>query len=464
MTWELASFAVLGLALLAGVLWYERSRPPAKVVALVAALAALATLGRLAFAPLPNVKPTTDIVLLSGFALGGAPGFAVGALTALVSNFVFGQGPWTPWQMAGWGMVGIGGAVLARLVGAHIGRIGLAAACGLAGLGFGILMNVFTWVTFSGDQSLAKLLAIMGTAVPFDAAHVIGNVVFALAFGPLLLRTLLRYRSRLEVSWVDVPADAAAAGARALAGSGARPLALVAVLAAAAVGAAGLLGAPAAVASVATSVGYLERAQNSDGGFGPAPGARSTTLHTGWAALGLAAAGRNPLDVRRGGRSPVDHMRATVGSLRDVGSVERTILVLDASGISPRSFGGRDFVADLRRRQLRNGSFNGQVTLTAFGAMALKAAGGSASAVRRAGAWIAGQQNTNGGFNFAQRGGASGVDDTAAAIQGLVAAGRRRTVAVSRAIAYLRRVQNPDGGFPLLPPGPRPEANRAWSA
>ena len=65
-----------------------------------ATLAALAALGRVAFAPLPNVKPTTDIVLIAGYALGGAPGFVVGAVAALASNLFFGQGPWTPWQMA----------------------------------------------------------------------------------------------------------------------------------------------------------------------------------------------------------------------------------------------------------------------------------------------------------------------------------------------------------------------------
>ena len=96
MSWELASFLILGAVLLAGFAWYERSRPTSQVVALVAALAALAIAGRIAFAALPNVKPTTDIVIFSGFALGPAPGFAVGALTALVSNFWFGQGPWTP--------------------------------------------------------------------------------------------------------------------------------------------------------------------------------------------------------------------------------------------------------------------------------------------------------------------------------------------------------------------------------
>ena len=80
MSWELASFLILGAVLLAGFAWYERSRPPSQVVALVAALAALAIAGRIAFAAFPNVKPTTDIVIFAGYALGGAPGFAVGAL------------------------------------------------------------------------------------------------------------------------------------------------------------------------------------------------------------------------------------------------------------------------------------------------------------------------------------------------------------------------------------------------
>src|SRR6478672_8373464 len=140
MSWELASFLILGAALLTGFGWYERSRPTSQVVALVAALAALAIVGRVAFAAFPNVKPTTDIVIFSGFALGGAPGFAVGALTAVVSNFWFGQGPWTPWQMAGWGLCGVLGAALA-LGGRNVSRLTLAAACGAAGILYGALLN-----------------------------------------------------------------------------------------------------------------------------------------------------------------------------------------------------------------------------------------------------------------------------------------------------------------------------------
>src|SRR5436189_6452856 len=107
--------AILGAALVAGFAWYERRHPTSRVLALVATLAALAALGRIAFAPLPSVKPTTDIVLLSGYVLGGAPGFAVGAVGALTSNLFYGQGPWTPWQMVAWGLIGVFGAAWARL-------------------------------------------------------------------------------------------------------------------------------------------------------------------------------------------------------------------------------------------------------------------------------------------------------------------------------------------------------------
>src|SRR3954462_15941672 len=112
MSWQLTSFLIVGLVLVAGFAWYERSRPPSQVVALVAALAALAIAGRIAFAAFPNVKPTTDTDIFAGYPLGGGPGFAVGAFAALVSNFWFGQGPWTPCQMVAWRFLGVFGAVL----------------------------------------------------------------------------------------------------------------------------------------------------------------------------------------------------------------------------------------------------------------------------------------------------------------------------------------------------------------
>ena len=420
MSWIAASFAVLAVALAAGTAWYERAHPSARVLALVATLAALAALGRVAFAPLPSVKPTTDIVLLSGYVLGGAPGFAVGAVAALASNLFFGQGPWTPWQMVGWGAVGVGGAVLARVAGRDLGRFALAAACGVAALGFGIVMNLYMWVTYSGDHTAAKLWAAFATSLPFDLTHLAGNVVFCLVFGPVLVRSLRRFRTRLEPTWIPLPA----AGVAAIA------------LAALALGLAHLAPAPAAASATAdaaaarASVRYLLRAQNDDGGWGAAPGQRSTQLHTGWTALGLAAAGRNPLDA--GKPSAVSFTRTRARELDDLGELARTILVMEAAGVSARSVGGRDLVAQLARSRRPDGSFAARVNTTAFAVLALRAAGRPAAnpAVRSAGRWLARQANDDGGFNFGGRGGPSGIDDTGAAMQGLAAAGRGRSETV----------------------------------
>src|SRR6201996_4951995 len=152
MSWHLVSFLILAAVLLAGFAWYERSLPPAQVVPLAAALAALAIAGRIAFASFPNVKLTTDIVIFAGYALGPAAGFAVGALAALLSNFWFGQGPWTPWQMAAWGLCGILGAALALGV-RNVGRLTLAVVCGLAAVGYGAILNFSLMATYGAGNA-----------------------------------------------------------------------------------------------------------------------------------------------------------------------------------------------------------------------------------------------------------------------------------------------------------------------
>ena len=216
MTWQTASFVILGLVLAGGFGWYERRRPPARVVALVAAMAALAVVGRLAFAAFPNVKPTTDIVLFAGYALGPVPGFMVGAITAIASNVFLGQGPWTVWQMVAWGGVGVGGALLARATAAASPAGSLAIACGVAGLAFGAFMDVYQW-TLAAKQDFASYLVIAGSSLPYNLAHAIGNVVFCLLIGPVFIRALRRYRRRFEVRW------APALGPAALAAGGRRP-------------------------------------------------------------------------------------------------------------------------------------------------------------------------------------------------------------------------------------------------
>jgi energy-coupling factor transport system substrate-specific component len=424
-SWVLASFTLLGAALVIGFVWYERTHPSARVLALIATLAALAALGRIAFAALPNVKPTTDIVLIAGYVLGGAPGFVVGAVAAFASNLFFGQGPWTPWQMVAWGAVGVFGALLAKLTGRRMNRVSLALACAAAGLGYGAIMNLYDWVTYSGDHTWAKLVAAFATSLSFDVAHAVGNFLFCLAFGPALIHALARYRTRFDIRWAPV----AAAGA-------------LLVLA---------LQAPQPAQAQSASAGYLQRAQNADGGWGNAPKQASSPLVSGWAALGLAAAGHRDAKA-------VAYVKAHPGN--DTGALERTMLVLATAGKVPTSLTHR-----LTSSQSRSGAFGNRVNTTAFAILALRAAGRSRhnTAVRRAAKWIARQRNGDGGFNFASKGAPSGIDDTAAALQALVAAGLKTTKAARGAVTYLTRRQNPDGGFPLQPGAGSNAQSTAWA-
>jgi energy-coupling factor transport system substrate-specific component len=433
MSWQLTSFLILAIVLLGGFAWYERSRPPSQVVALVAALAALAIAGRIAFAAFPNVKPTTDIVVFAGYALGPAPGFAVGALAGLVSNFWFGQGPWTPWQMAGWGMCGVMGAALALGV-RNAGRLSLAAVCGLAGIAYGVLLNFSLMATYGGDLSLDRFLALEARAIPFDLAHVIGNVAFALLAGPAMVRMLVRFRRRFQ--W-RTPALATA-------------ILAILLLPSLAPGAA-------RAAGTEEAANWLEAAQNSDGGFGSAPSSDSSAALTSWTMLGLEAAGRNPLDViSSAGKSPIDFLRGHLDEVSSPGDLARTIVALEGTGIDPRSFGGHDLVSALLERRAANGSYVGWPGTTSFSVIALRTAG-AAEGLDATVSWLVKVQNDDGGWGDLP-GQPSNADVTGSVMQALPT-----TKAAQAGLSYLRKHQRPNGGFALGAGGGVNAQSTAWA-
>ena len=427
---------------------------------MIATLATLAALGRDAFVAIPDVKPITAIVLVSGIAFGAGPGFAVGAISALASNILLGQGPWTPWQMLGWGLVGLIGAGVGSLTQRRMSPLAIAISCALAAVMFNLVMDLYTW-TGAGSHTLAAFGVVLGSSLVFDATHVVASFVFGLAFGAALLRMLLRVRSRLQVAWEPLAAPSAPASP---------PSLPVVSLILAALLAASVLANPGSRAVAAANpqsgqLSYLQGAQNTDGGFGAAAGQSSTELYSAWAAIGFAAAGRDPLGVRRGGHNVLDAMRAQAGTLRGAGDLERTILALRACGVSTHSLGGVDPVAKLLRLRSPDGSFEDLGNLTAFGILALRAAGypASYSAVRSAVRWLEAQQEGDGGFGFAVRGSGSDVDDTAAAAQAIVAAGGAGQRTVARAAAFLQHAQNLDGGFPEQPGGTSNAQSTAWA-
>lgn len=442
MTWEVASFLIVAAVIVAGFAWYERSRPPAQVVALVAALAALAIAGRIAFAAFPNVKPTTDIVVFAGYALGGAPGFAVGALTALVSNFWFGQGPWTPWQMVGWGLCGVLGALLA-LGTRNAGRLVLAAICGFAGIFYGALLNFSLMATYGGDLSWRHFLVLEARAIPFDVAHVLGNVVLALIAGPAMVRMLIRFRERFEWERRDASPAAGDRSWRGALSSGgiAAALLLVACLAFAPAPAQAETSAQEQASSVGRALVWLEGQQRPNGGFAADAGREPGAEMTSWSMLALAAAGRNPLDVASSGKSPVDFLRSHRDEIKDAGDVARTILSLQAAGVDPRDFVGEDLVSRLQAERRDNGSYQGWPGTSAYAVLALRAVGANSSAKPTV-EWLRKVQGKDGGWGNDPQS-PSTADITGAVLQVLT----RGSKASEDALAYLRTEKRQSGGY-----------------
>ncbi|HXD53202.1 MAG TPA: prenyltransferase/squalene oxidase repeat-containing protein [Solirubrobacteraceae bacterium] len=480
MSWQLASLLIVLASLAGGFWWYERSEPPAKLLAVVATLAALAALGRDAFAAVPDVKPITAIVLVGGLAFGARPGFAIGAISALASNILLGEGPWTPWQMLGWGLVGLLGAGLGALLGERTPpALLLGVACAFAAEAFNLVMDVSTWTTI-GAHSLAAFGVVLGTALAFDLTHVGASFLFGLLFGSTLLRMLRRVRLRLQISWSETSGPARPQGrplgAGVLLGGPPTALVLLVCVPALALGltaCANATKAPASApapardarAAIGREIAYLASAQNADGGFAGAPGLHSSELYSAWAAIGLAAAGRNPTTLSKGGHTVLDAIEGEASGLSGAGDLERSILALRACGAPASALPGANPVKRLLAFRSRDGSFGDLSNLTAFGILALRAAGYGprTPAVAGAARWLARQQGSDGGFGFGLRGSGSDVDDTAAAMQALAAAARHRADTLARAVRFLRRAQNLDGGFPQERGGSSNAQSTSWA-
>ncbi len=196
--------SVLGAAAAALVLLLllvERGPSGNRQLALVAALGSTAAAGRILFAFVPNVQPVTMLVAVTGVGLGARAGMAAGALAAVASNAVLGQGPWTPWQALGWALVGAAAALLRRPLRHRLALAGFGIACGFL---FDWLLDVWSWSALGPGATAASFLSLVATGIPFDCAHAAGNAVLALVAGPTLVRMLERYARRLDATFAPL--------------------------------------------------------------------------------------------------------------------------------------------------------------------------------------------------------------------------------------------------------------------
>ncbi len=194
------ALALLLEAMLPFFLRFERRKPSAQELAVLASLCALNVAGRAAFFMLPQFKPVLALTVLVGVTLGAQRGFLVGAVTMLVSNILFSQGPWTPWQMFAMGLVGALAGWLAHCGVLHRSRLSLSVFGAVSALVvYGGILNPASALLWGGEALNAKiLLSYYVTGLPMDLVHACASFFFLWILSEPMLEQLSRVRRKLD--------------------------------------------------------------------------------------------------------------------------------------------------------------------------------------------------------------------------------------------------------------------------
>ena len=192
---EYYAFVILAVTLLTVLFFYsgfERKKVTSRRLVVVAVMTALAALGRVVLTPLPGVTPITAFAALTALSLGGEAGFMVGSLAALLSDFYAGQGVWTPFQMFAWGLTGLCAGLLAKRL--KNSRVLLAVYGVLAGVGYSLLMDLWSVLWLNGAFSLKLYAAALVTSAPFTLTYAVTNTVLLLLLSGSFCKKLDRIK------------------------------------------------------------------------------------------------------------------------------------------------------------------------------------------------------------------------------------------------------------------------------
>ena len=176
---------------------FEGRKPQARELVLIAVLVALNVAGRAAFFMLPEFKPVVAMTILAGVAFGGETGFLVGAMTMLVSNMLFSQGPWTPWQMFSMGIIGWLAGVLYRKGVLRRGRLSLCIFGVIAStVVYGGIMNPASALLWSNTINWKIILSYYVTGIPIDLVRALATFFFLWLTAEPLLQKLDRIKTK----------------------------------------------------------------------------------------------------------------------------------------------------------------------------------------------------------------------------------------------------------------------------
>ena len=166
-------------------------------LSVLAVVTALSVVSRIAFSFTPSFKPVTAVVTICGIFLGGEAGFMCGSLTALISNFYFGQGAFTPFQMLAWGIIGFFAGVLGKALRKHVSLMLIYGA--VTGVVFSLVMDVWSTIWFDGYFNLQRYLVQITAALPMTVSYAVSNVVFLLIIAAPFGRRLERIKTKYGI-------------------------------------------------------------------------------------------------------------------------------------------------------------------------------------------------------------------------------------------------------------------------
>ena len=197
--YNIVALLVLLECMLPFVLIFEGRKPKARELVTIAVLCAIGIAGRSLFFMLPQFKPVLALTIVAGVAFGGEAGFLVGAVTMLLSNMLFSQGPWTPWQMFAMGIIGFLAGVLFRKGWLRRTKVSLAVFGAFSAIIiYGGIMNPAAMFMYSSQSiTLKALMAYYISGLPMDLIHAFGTVIFIM----LAAEPMLEKMDRIKVKY-----------------------------------------------------------------------------------------------------------------------------------------------------------------------------------------------------------------------------------------------------------------------
>lgn len=188
----------LGLFLLIMYFKFEEASLNAKDISLIAIYSTFTAVARVPFVVLPSVQPCSYLIFCVGYVFGPLTGFIVGGNTALISNLILGQGPWTIYQMIAWGLIGIFGGLMNFKKDKILNRTIMALIGFVWGFLYGWITNLWSWFLMPVLSWESFLLVNLNSFI-FDLSHAIANFIFLYYFGSQTINILNRYKHRFTI-------------------------------------------------------------------------------------------------------------------------------------------------------------------------------------------------------------------------------------------------------------------------